>query len=95
MYSLTAISATSRVSLAFWKAASAPWVVIFWLVRWSFRAAESSSQTSSPLVTRVPSGTIEMIVVWPSTWQKTSLFSELSRLPRSLTVTGRLAGLTW
>ena len=48
--------------------------------------AESSSQTSSPFLTRVPSGTIMMIVVWPSTWQKTSSFSELSRLPRSLTI---------
>src|SRR3954454_24915225 len=36
-----------------------------------------------------------MIVVDPSTPQKTSWFSELSRVPRSTTVTGRWVGLTW
>ena len=33
-----------------------------------------------------------MIVVCPSTWQKTSWFFELSRLPFSMTVIGRTAG---
>ena len=86
---MTAISATSRVSLAFWNDASAPWVAIFWLVRLSFSDAESSSQTSSPFLTLVPSGRIVMMVVDPSTWESTSWFFELSRVPLSLTVIGR------
>ena len=35
-----------------------------------------------------------IVVAGPSTLQNTSWFSELSRLPRSTTITGRLAVLT-
>ncbi len=45
-------------------------------------------------MTRLPSGTMEMIVVDPSTWQKASRFWELSKVPRTVATTGSVACLT-
>ena len=89
-YSLTAYSATSRVSLACLNDASACWVEIFWLFSVSLSEAESSSQTTSPSLTGEPSGRIRMMVVPPSTSHDTSLLAALSRFPFSLTITDSL-----
>ena len=57
-------------------------------------AAESSSQTTSPFFTLVPSGLSEMIEFVPSTRQKASLFREDSRTPWATSFTMSFPGLT-